>query len=1055
MASIVALAPNGFLDGTLVALTPPELVAKIGEAEAIRLSAKKINLVSADSGFFTYLISERYAREAEEFYKKTQAVKADVDTVKTAVDGLKSDTQTFANNAQASADNAKASELKAKEWAIKDTAVEGNDFSSKYYANESKNNKDSAAASQQAATAAATKAEAAANSIVNPLVDKGQFDPRGGNYPAKPNESAVWYVIAKGNINGVDWDVGDFLTYSKVNDQFSKITGDPVGTTTPQPFSVPDDLIMNPKKAIRFKETPTDSDPMYAVGLQISQAGDKRLIIGDKDNAQQTELTLFNYDANKIYAVEAIQGADDEPVKKIPMLTGKNGYLKTEIDSKLDTKVSNTGGIIKGTVLLQDAGADAKVTLQRTDSNGNINIGFKRMDGNTTYFGLRSDGKLGYGNSLDISGAGASIYSTANKPTAADLNLYTKTESDGKYALQDQDSHSVQYARWLRPQSVNLNSMGTAFKSFTNGDGSTGFPYTYGSGFFVPRESGQHHYGFGLWQSTTGSDLRYFKQKVDGSGADFYTVYHSGNKPTPSAIGTYSTSTIDAELNKKVNKSGGTMTGRLTVPALRVMDSIVDNGDLNVYNSKAESGHGTYISAPNNWTRIFAKDGVLQVQDQGAHINRVYHQGYKPSAADVGAYSKAESDGKYLTTAGTINYAYYSKPKDERNTNNAPNKLLNTSFVGWAFKANSADGFNQGGTYHGIMSFRPYGSNTDTSGGGVHQLAFGQNSRLGIRYGTTAWGSWDYLYSTQHKPTKADVGLSNVPNYAFTYAVNDSSKTKFASAYGVKLAYDKAVSAYLPQTWKGGVGNNADSYTSGCKVGFSYGTAGKTPYAGTLISLHSQSGYGTQFNTVYSGGNKIAFRTYNGDHKVWNPWHRIYHDADKPTPNEIGAQPHHAKLDGLAGSLTDFGGQDIRIRGKRALVGSTGNLLINYSNDFAKTEVMSDLQVDKNITASANITAYSDERLKDNVKPLENALDKVNKIGGYSYERNDLDGAKQVGVLAQEIEKVLPEVVDTNEEGYKSVAYGNISALLIEAIKDLSKENKDLQERLEKLEGGI
>ena len=99
-------------------------------------------------------------------------------------------------------------------------------------------------------------------------------------------------------------------------------------------------------------------------------------------------------------------------------------------------------------------------------------------------------------------------------------------------------------------------------------------------------------------------------------------------------------------------------------------------------------------------------------------------------------------------------------------------------------------------------------------------------------------------------------------------------------------------------------------------------------------------------------------------------------------------------------------------------------------------------------TATGNVTAYSDIKLKKNVELIPNALDKVCELRGVTYDRIDLEGEenqRQSGVIAQEVEKVLPEVVSTNEEGIKSVAYGNMVGLLIESIKELKAEIETLK----------
>ena len=101
-------------------------------------------------------------------------------------------------------------------------------------------------------------------------------------------------------------------------------------------------------------------------------------------------------------------------------------------------------------------------------------------------------------------------------------------------------------------------------------------------------------------------------------------------------------------------------------------------------------------------------------------------------------------------------------------------------------------------------------------------------------------------------------------------------------------------------------------------------------------------------------------------------------------------------------------------------------------------------------TATGNVTAYSDITLKKNIELIPNALDKVLSLRGVTYNRTDIENEpKQSGVIAQEVEKVLPEVVDTNEEGIKSVAYGNMVGLLIEAIKEQQQQIDELKRKLE------
>tara|TARA_R110001632_G_scaffold207954_3_gene332229 strand:+ start:449 stop:2443 length:1995 start_codon:yes stop_codon:yes gene_type:complete len=95
-----------------------------------------------------------------------------------------------------------------------------------------------------------------------------------------------------------------------------------------------------------------------------------------------------------------------------------------------------------------------------------------------------------------------------------------------------------------------------------------------------------------------------------------------------------------------------------------------------------------------------------------------------------------------------------------------------------------------------------------------------------------------------------------------------------------------------------------------------------------------------------------------------------------------------------------------------------------------------------NFTASGNVTAYSDERLKSDIVTIPNALETVSKLRGVNFIK---DGKASTGVIAQEVQKVIPEVVLEGEE-YLSVAYGNLVGVLIEAVKELKEEVQQLKD---------
>jgi hypothetical protein len=98
-------------------------------------------------------------------------------------------------------------------------------------------------------------------------------------------------------------------------------------------------------------------------------------------------------------------------------------------------------------------------------------------------------------------------------------------------------------------------------------------------------------------------------------------------------------------------------------------------------------------------------------------------------------------------------------------------------------------------------------------------------------------------------------------------------------------------------------------------------------------------------------------------------------------------------------------------------------------------------------TFNNDVTAFSDVILKDDINTIDNALDRVQGMRGVFFNRKDITGSRQTGVIAQEVEPFLPEVVrETKDESkIKSVAYGNMVGVLIEAIKELNAKIEELQ----------
>jgi len=151
---------------------------------------------------------------------------------------------------------------------------------------------------------------------------------------------------------------------------------------------------------------------------------------------------------------------------------------------------------------------------------------------------------------------------------------------------------------------------------------------------------------------------------------------------------------------------------------------------------------------------------------------------------------------------------------------------------------------------------------------------------------------------------------------------------------------------------------------------------------------------------------------------------------------------------GTAGTKSLVLSNDVRaVHLEHSADGATTRLV-----DYAAGVVRWTTDVAGNFTAAGNVTAYSDERLKHDVQVIHGALDKVKALRGVTFKWNR-DNSGGIGFIAQELEQVCPELVH-NCADVKSVAYGNVTALLVEAVKELSTQVTILKGELAAVRGG-
>jgi len=231
-------------------------------------------------------------------------------------------------------------------------------------------------------------------------------------------------------------------------------------------------------------------------------------------------------------------------------------------------------------------------------------------------------------------------------------------------------------------------------------------------------------------------------------------------------------------------------------------------------------------------------------------------------------------------------------------------------------------------------------------------------------------------------------------------------------------------------------------------------------YAG--VSVYDSGSAGVTASLQFDGQENDWFYQYSDDGGVtvdhgvvlFGPEYATQGSPTYPTNNTIqkGNGGHHL----LDSNITDDG-STITLSSATTVTGVTtiSNSTASTSTTTGALKVTGGVGVGGDIFAGADIVAYasSDERLKDNVELISDPIGKVQSLKGVTWEWNDnaSEAAKQspnLGVIAQDVEKVLPQLVHDRENGYKGVDYAKLTGLLIEAIKEQQKQIDDLKSRL-------
>ena len=319
---------------------------------------------------------------------------------------------------------------------------------------------------------------------------------------------------------------------------------------------------------------------------------------------------------------------------------------------------------------------------------------------------------------------------------------------------------------------------------------------------------------------------------------------------------------------------------------------------------------------------------------------------------------------------------------------------------------------------------------------------------------------------------QGDVSFTSSSSHPDTSSVTNSSNTGQTfiqnlnfDEYGHVTSFTNAtISTETPAIYADGSGN--PQLTTGVTAAEVRNLIGATTFSGSYDDLSNKPSFGT---AAFANTGDFATAGHNHTYNVNDAWFRdnddnahvkLYGNSRQMVFRTDGTTEYASSIGGYP-FVWMYGGDSASNR--RMMLNESGQLwLSNYGwlhEAFASAGHLHDSRylrkdvsdtMDGTFTATGDVIAYgtSDRNLKDNIKPIENPIDKIKSIGGYEFdwnEKQDVYKGHDVGVIAQEIESIMPEVVSTRKNGYKAVKYDRIVPLLIEAIKEQQKQIEELK----------
>jgi hypothetical protein len=559
-----------------------------------------------------------------------------------------------------------------------------------------------------------------------------------------------------------------------------------------------------------------------------------------------------------------------------------------------------------------------------------------------------------------------------------------------------------------------------------------------------------------------------YKLSVNGSGYFNGTGYFENRVQTNNSFSDANNVRVLKPLGGSRNSFSGSETGAIKITYPVGYTNTMHRVKLNIYNYAANQAYTVYFGGYNYgpgpyWVNTFA----YTIGPSSTNFNPTVRFGYDGAkmVVYIGELNSSWSYPQFFIEEVECGFNLASQfATDAWSIGLEASAFQNvTSSIGDTLSTNWAR--NGSSTYYGFGNVGIGTAAPGTPLGGALGLVIDGNANGDVQF---------RLQANSTGRTSADGGLLsisgttmylwNYENDATIFGTNNSERLRITAGGNVGIgttsptaklyvsgnATDNVGLAYFENTSSGGIYypaatfiNNNGNHSYGIVAGFKTGSASGTDRPSILfysdLSAHSWS-----VGQVTSGW---------GSNDSFGIGYRASND-----PNSFGNWPSNyftITTGGNVGIGTTSPGTAYRLVavtgvGQTGAIQTTGS--VNIGTGALGVNVTPSATAGR-IDASNDIVAYStsDKRLKENIKPIENALEKVKSLTGVEFdwieETKDVHGYEghDVGVIAQEVQAVLPEAIRTNESGYLSVRYEKMIALLIEANKELTARVEELE----------